>query len=126
MMKSISIVLGILLFATLSFSEFVAAGTFEEVYVDDILVPSTNNCYWLQQGSSVEGLYSPENPYDADIDWQLNSGSWHDAGTMGGGTGDVAFWFTMSEYAGIGSVLRIRATEVIPNPDIIVTWWCYK
>lgn len=117
--------IGAAMFIALAIAGPAMAGYFQEVYVDGTLVGSGQSCSWLDRGDSVTGVYIPDNEYDADIDWKLSAGStWHDANTMGGGTGAVAFWFTMNDYLTGSDKLYVKATEVIPDPDIVQTWWC--
>jgi hypothetical protein len=121
MTTSVGSVVGALATVLLFATGVTSAGTFEEVYVNGKLVPLSGNCD-LFQGVYVEGVYAPVTPYDAVIDWRINVGTWHSASTTGGANGRVAFWFTVSEPAGYGDTLHIRATE--SDPPGTYYWQC--
>ena len=77
----------------------VMAGTWDEVYVDHILVPNGGDCN-LYQYVWVQGVYTPGSPWDADIAWRINTGNWHDVSEIQGANGKIGFGSTMSENAG--------------------------
>jgi len=110
--------------ATLFVASVALAGTFSEMKVDGHYVPLSGNCN-LYDGVPAEGIYAPAVPYDADIDWQLDSSSWHDTTSWGDATGRVHFSFTMNESPTGSSVLTVRAYESQTSPYYWF-WDCHQ
>jgi hypothetical protein len=113
--------IGTVMAALLLMSSTVSAGTFVLVEVDGVHIEDGGQCD-LKLNSEVEGIFRPDVPYQADIDWKLDASAWYAASTTGGASGDIAFWFTMNLNPGPNSVLTIRADE----SGSFTYWSCHK
>lgn len=108
----------VLLFAT----GLALAGSFTEVWVNHVKISDNSPCR-LYNGVYVNGVYTPDNAYDAVIRWKLDSGSWHITSMWQGGNGAIAFDFTMNETPTGSSTLYLWGDETYGSDGY---WSCYQ
>ena len=90
----------------------VMAGTFEWVTVDGNSIPNGGACNTLDYGSEVIGAYNPNEPWQAILDWKIDSvGTWHSITTYQALNGRLGFRFTVTDDPLRYDGLTIRAFD---------------
>src|SRR3990172_6085250 len=117
------VALGIAFLAALAVMNTARAGTWDEVYVNDVAAQFAGFCE-LFLNVEVSGVYSPETPWDAEIAWQLDDRGWNELDEVPGAGGTLGFFFTMFEDPQGDSTLYLRAVQ--SNPSGTFNWECYN
>jgi len=127
-MKSVGVGLGAVFAALVFAAGPVLAGSYEWVTVDGNSIANGGQCSALDYGSEVIGVYDPNSPWQAVLEWKLGSGTtWHSISTFPGTDGTLAFRFNVTDNPNGSDTLNIRAwdTDVSP-PSGPYPWSCHQ
>jgi len=122
--RKVGMGIGAMLISLLFMTGIVSAGSYNWVYVDGNSILNGGKCSTLSGGSDVFGSYSPSAPWQATLDWRLDSvGTWHAITTFNGANGALGFRFTVTDTPSGSDTLRIRAYDTDTSPPSGPYYW---